>query len=270
MISSSGRPYAAMVGWLTISSLRVGQLLESAFMHNSLDAIDSLFAFTNKHAKGLLDPSALLTEDQIAELATLDAEFYAWCQLDGLSSSIIPEPQDPGFRGFGNSKLPYVFTTVHVPIKDQDGRVTQETRGSGMMIFLTPEWVHALKSLRATAAALKAKAAESVQPPSKSTPSSAACENQGPGLDPTPGNRDKSAMRRDKPKRGRPAGRTDTQDHKLYLDWKAAYEETGMSKREFLRARGLPESDFYAIERGRKQERRVPGKVAGNNYVKPI
>jgi hypothetical protein len=142
-------------------------------MHNSLVAVvDRLLAFATKHAKGVLDPSALLTEDQIAELTTLDTEFYARCQLDGLPLSIISEPQDPGLRGFGNSKLPYALCTVHVPIKDEDGTITREMRGSGMMIILTPEWIHTMKSLRATAEALKAKAEDRGKMPSTNAESS--------------------------------------------------------------------------------------------------
>ncbi|HEV3446382.1 MAG TPA: hypothetical protein VG099_17190 [Gemmataceae bacterium] len=131
-------------------------------MRNSLVAvIDSLLRFANKHAKGLLDPSAFLTQDQIAELTALDAELYAGCQLHGISLSVIPEPQETSFRSFGNSKLPYVFSTLHLPIKDEDGKVRRETRPSGMMIFPTSEWTHALKSLRMAAAALRAKAQDS-------------------------------------------------------------------------------------------------------------
>lgn len=61
---------------------------------------------------------------------------------------------------------------------------------------------------------------------------------------------------------GRPLGSpTGANDLQLYLDWKAAQRETGVTKAEFLRARNLPQLDLAAIERGRAQEkRRGPGR----------
>jgi hypothetical protein len=72
----------------------------------------------------------------------------------------------------------------------------------------------------------------------------------------------KRTSKRKKGERGRPlGGKTAKRDRKLYLDWKAAHRSTGISKAEFLRERGLLETDLSAIERGRKQ--RQP-KEAGN------
>ncbi len=60
-----------------------------------------------------------------------------------------------------------------------------------------------------------------------------------------------------KRKRGRPQGGPGAErDYKLYLDWKAAERATGIRKRDFLRARGLSESDLKAIERGRARDKR--------------
>jgi hypothetical protein len=57
--------------------------------------------------------------------------------------------------------------------------------------------------------------------------------------------------------RGRPPGSPTAQtDNKLFADWKAAHASTGTSKAQFLRERGLPETDLYAIERGRANHRR--------------
>jgi hypothetical protein len=57
--------------------------------------------------------------------------------------------------------------------------------------------------------------------------------------------------------RGRPSGSpTAERDNKLYADWIAAHALTGMSKAEFLRERGLPQSDGAAIERGRGNAKR--------------
>src|SRR5262249_24524199 len=82
---------------------------------------------------------------------------------------------------------------------------------------------------------------------------------------------DGAGKKSEKRKKGRPAGsKTKAQDLKLYLDWKPANHETGMTKQEFLRARGLPMSDLAAIERGRKQPRERMGleKTVGNISVK--
>jgi hypothetical protein len=63
--------------------------------------------------------------------------------------------------------------------------------------------------------------------------------------------------------RGRPAG-SDTADRdlQLYKAWKTAHQATGITKAEFLREKGLPESDLSAIERGRARAkpRRRPGR----------
>jgi hypothetical protein len=72
---------------------------------------------------------------------------------------------------------------------------------------------------------------------------------------------DAGESRNPRRRRGRPPGSaTAAIDHKLYHDWKAAHRATGIMKAEFLRERGLPESDLAAIERGRAQERRRRGR----------
>src|SRR5262249_34409676 len=128
-------------------------------LNSVVSAIEGLLAFVDTHAGGPLDPSSLLTRDQIAELTILDRDFYAHCQLSGLSLSVIPEAQENGFCRFGNSRLPCLFGTIHLPFENEAGKVTQERVGTGMIIMPTPEWRHAMESLRATAA-LKAKAEE--------------------------------------------------------------------------------------------------------------
>jgi hypothetical protein len=219
----------------------------------------TLLAFAGKHACDDLDPSALLTRDQIVELTNLDTEFYAHCQLSGLSLSILPEPKDNGHSGFGNSKLPYISGILHLPIKDEAGNVTHEMVARGMMIMPTPEWKYALMSLRATAA-LKAKAEESGkdQGASQSITSDKNEDDQG------------TARKSETRKRGRPPGsETKKEDLKLYLHWKAADQTNRVTKAEFLRARGLPKSALAAIERGRKQERNNrPGKNSWKQFVK--
>jgi hypothetical protein len=60
--------------------------------------------------------------------------------------------------------------------------------------------------------------------------------------------------------RGRPRGSDSAAyDRKLFEDWTEAKATTGMTKPEFLRARGLPEKELAAIERGRAQAKRRPG-----------
>jgi hypothetical protein len=230
-----------------------------------IDAIDSLLAFTSQHCGELSDLSTILTPDQQVELTTLDTEFHAHCQLSGLSLSIIPEPGESSLPRFGHSKLPYFPGTFHLPIKDGAGKVTHDLVGVGTMILPTPEWKHALMSLRATAT-LKAKIQEKGRTAGPSTPS-AASEDQGASLDTKSEKKDRDDRRAGstsgKRKRGRPAGsQTKTHDSKLYGDWKAAHRETGMTKKEFLRERSLPPSELAAIERGRKQsqEKKPPGK----------
>jgi hypothetical protein len=58
-----------------------------------------------------------------------------------------------------------------------------------------------------------------------------------------------------KRRRGRPSS-TKGQALKLYRDWKAAHQKTGISKPEFLRGRGLPETDLLTLERGRTADYR--------------
>jgi hypothetical protein len=209
-------------------------------MHPFLTAvIDSLLAFGHEHSKGGMDPSDILAEDQLAKLRDLDAELYAGSQLEGVSLSIIPEPQGH-LHGFGNSKMPYCLVTLHLPFKDEDGTIRREKRASGMAILLTHEWIHAMRSLRATAEALQARAGNSGK--NASAPNKRSCKRRP---------------------RGRPAGsKTKEQDGKLYSSWKAAYSKNRITKREFLREKGLPESDLAAIERGRKQRQKneSPGK----------
>jgi hypothetical protein len=154
-------------------------------------AIDALLAFAGKHACEGLDPSSLLTQDQIGELTTLDTEFYAHCQLSGLTLSI----EDNGLSGFGNAKLPYISSIIHLPVKDEAGNGTHEMVASGMMIMPTPGWKHALMSLRETAV-LKARAEENGKDrgASQSTTSDNNEDDHGAG------------RKSEKRKRGRPAG----------------------------------------------------------------
>jgi hypothetical protein len=58
-----------------------------------------------------------------------------------------------------------------------------------------------------------------------------------------------------KRRRGRPLN-TKGEALKLYRDWKAAHQKTGISKPEFLRGRGLPETDLLTLERGRTADYR--------------
>jgi hypothetical protein len=60
-----------------------------------------------------------------------------------------------------------------------------------------------------------------------------------------------------KRRRGRKQGsKTSDTDTRLYHDWKAAYQATGITKAEFLRERGLPQTALAAIERGRANVKR--------------
>jgi hypothetical protein len=59
-------------------------------------------------------------------------------------------------------------------------------------------------------------------------------------------------------RRGRPPGsKSAARDRKLFEDFRAAKRATGITKSEFLRERGLPQSDLAAIERGRAQVKRA-------------
>ena len=60
-----------------------------------------------------------------------------------------------------------------------------------------------------------------------------------------------------KRRRGRkPGSRTAAADTRLYRDWKAAHDTTGITKGEFIRERGLPDSALASIERGRANVKR--------------
>jgi hypothetical protein len=68
---------------------------------------------------------------------------------------------------------------------------------------------------------------------------------------------------RGKPKsrRGRkPGSSTADSDTKLYLDWKAAHRQNGLTKAEFIHERRLPSSALAALERGRANEKRKRNK----------
>jgi len=68
--------------------------------------------------------------------------------------------------------------------------------------------------------------------------------------------------------RGRPVGSpTADRDNQLFADYKAARRDTRITKAEFLKERGLPESDLAAIERGRANARR---RKAGRNALDTI
>jgi hypothetical protein len=227
-------------------------------MGNLLDVVDAFGDFVNKHAGEPLNPSTFLTQEQLGTLTTLDAQLYAHCHVSGLSLSGIPDPKEPSFGSFGNSKLPYMWCTIHVPIKDGAGKVTGETVASGMMILPTAEWVHALRSLRAAAQLLDAESKNG----HRAQTSKSESPEKGTSQDKT-SKESHNHSAREKRNRGRPTGsETQMSDRKLYEDWKAAHRETGMSKKEFLCARGLPECDVKAIERGRKHKdsKQGPGK----------
>jgi hypothetical protein len=214
---------------------------------NSLTAvIDALLAFADKHAGHPLDPATFLTEDQIQELAALDALFYAFCLLLGLSLTGL---KDSGPGPCRNSRLPFIIGKCHLPVEDGPDGTKREMVATGMVIFPTFEWQHAMKSLRAAADVIEAMGQLQVTaPPSKARGAGLGNVFHQHGDSRDPGR--KSA----KPRKGRPAGsKTRAHDLKLYSNWKAARRETGVTKAEFLRERGLPESDFAAIERGRKQ-----------------
>src|SRR4051794_40670161 len=58
-----------------------------------------------------------------------------------------------------------------------------------------------------------------------------------------------------KKKRGRPPGsptNNTASDIRLYENFKAAKRETGVTKKDFLRGKGLDDSNLSAMERGRK------------------
>jgi hypothetical protein len=230
-----------------------------------VEVIDSLLAFAATHGGGPLDPSAFLTADQIDELETLDTQFYAGCQLSGLSLPIIPDREELKLSSFGHLRLPYVLCTTHWPIKDEAGRPTREMVRSGMAIWPTREWKHAMKCLRATAGLLKAKGEHKGK--ARITPTASATAAGGDESQGTISNKQElcpgTEQKRGKSARGRPAGsKTQAYDLNLYADWKAAQRETGMTKAEFLQERNLPTSALDAIERGRKRAkaRNQPGK----------
>jgi hypothetical protein len=197
-------------------------------MLNSLvDVIGALVAFADKHGECTLHPSALLTESEYDALKDLDTQLFAFCQLLGLPLPVLPQSEADVTGFFGNSKLPYILCTIHHPIEKVVGQPAQELVGSGMLLFPTAEWFHAMKSLQTLAVLVEKK------------------------------RHDSSKGRSAKSKRGRPAGsKTQEQDCNLYSDWKAAHRETGMTKAEFLRERGLPERELASIERGRKHSKK--------------
>jgi hypothetical protein len=65
-------------------------------------------------------------------------------------------------------------------------------------------------------------------------------------------------------RRGRkPGSATATRDTRLYEEWKSAHSATGITKREFIRELGLPDSGLSAIERGRANVKR--NRASGRN-----
>jgi hypothetical protein len=65
--------------------------------------------------------------------------------------------------------------------------------------------------------------------------------------------------------RGRPVGSpTADRDNQLFADYKAAHRETGITKADFLKERGRPQSDLAAIDRGRANANRQARRNALN------
>jgi hypothetical protein len=219
-------------------------------MLNSLSTvIIASLAFAEKHKGHPLDPSTFLKEDKSDELAALDAQFYAFCQLLGLSLS---ELEDPGPGPCRNLRLPFIVGTCHVPIEDGPDGTKREMVGSGMVIFPTFEWQHAMRSLLAAALVIEAKGQ-----PCRERSSASSLKDQSAGvgtISDSHENGQNAGRKSAKPRRGRPAGsKTQELDSKLYLDWQAAQRENGITKAQFLHERGLPDSYLAAIERGRKR-----------------
>jgi hypothetical protein len=223
-------------------------------MFNSLTAvIDGFLAFANQHQGGPFDLSAFLTADQIDELTTLDTLLYAYSHVQDVPLSVIPEREDDVLMLFRNSKLPYITCTTHIPFEPEAGEPRRELVCSGVVIVPTPEWIHAMKSLRATARLFEEKDQDNGKGRSRSPASRVLASSVG-AMSPQHEGSHRAYRTNAKANRGRPAGSTtQAQDLKLYSDWKAAYGVTGMTKAEFLRERGLPATELAAIERGRKQ-----------------
>jgi hypothetical protein len=64
--------------------------------------------------------------------------------------------------------------------------------------------------------------------------------------------------------RGNPR-RANPEDTKLFLHWKAAHDQTGITKEAFIRGRGLPMGKLAALERGRANHKR--GSKSGRNSL---
>lgn len=182
-----------------------------------VSVIDALLAIAGENRK-----STPLAPQRFAEVLELDARLYALCQQTQL---LVPEYAEPEYGELlPGSHLAY-YTQGAVVSGDGVGHE------GGIRLAATREWRQAMHCLRAAAA---------LQPVVLGQPQVGS---------------DKSNKQRGK--RGRPPGSpTAEDDRKLYLDWQAAHRATRITKAEFLRERGLPESRRHAIERGRAQEKR--------------
>jgi hypothetical protein len=111
-----------------------------------ITAFDSFLTFVREHAcHDLLDPSTFVTPEQFAQLRGLDIELYALCQANGLLLPDFPGPQNDTFRLFGNFKLPYSEGIIH--------RGALASRGT--QLVPSADWMHVMRTLRATAEAMK-------------------------------------------------------------------------------------------------------------------
>jgi hypothetical protein len=185
--------------------------------------IDSVLDFALGHAGQPLGPSTLLTAEQWNELSELDTELFAQCFVNGLPLPDYTNPLPETWAIFKNCKLPYGRVRVHQPVKDESGRVTRDEVSEGVQIYPTPEWVRALKSLRAAAVARRG----------------------GAGRVKTPR------------KRGRPVDTDPKADKRVYEAWKSGHYP---NYSELARELKMSQGDMKrAIDRHRKRVERGGG-----------
>jgi hypothetical protein len=162
-------------------------------------------------------------------LRQLDAEVGAQCQLRGMVAPRDTVMNKTQLSPFGYCKVPFM------------------RHSGGFTIVLTQDWLGAMQTLRREAE-LRAGGMVAGGGAGPADGGVGTCERIG-----APG----SAGAKAKRQRGRrPGSPTANADTRLYRDWRAAHDATGITKAEFLRERGLPAKDMAALERGRANVRR--------------
>jgi hypothetical protein len=178
-----------------------------------------------------LGKQEISSKEAVERLQTLDAQFFAQCQMLGFPLPEISKPTNEHLQLFGNSKIPYMAARRAEP-----GAPLYQKGQSVWHLFPTEEWVQAMLGLRALTDAHRRRAGGAASDPT-SKRRQAREGNRGPHR-----------------KRGRPSDTDSKTDERVFQAWNTgryrAYADLG---RELGMDRKKVEK---AIDRHRKRQQR--------------